>query len=78
MIYAYVTLLIILAFVGIILNKYFQKQMAQITFELKSIVTNRTGKQIIQNFSTNIYEIKILEDGKEYASDYFSASDNTF
>ena len=78
MIYAYVTLLIILAFVGIVLNKYFQKKMAQITFELKSIVTNRTGKQIVQNFSINIYDIKLLEDGKAYASDYFSASDNTF
>lgn len=78
MVYAYVSLLVIIALVGIVLNNNFQKKMAQITFDLKAIVTNRTGKQIIQNFSTNIYDIKLLEDGKPYASDYYSPSDNTF
>jgi Zn-dependent membrane protease YugP len=78
MIYAYVALLVVIGLIGIFLDKKFQKQLAQITSELQSILTTRTGKQLIETFSTNIYDIKIIQDSKAYSSDYYNPSENTF
>lgn len=78
MIYAYVAVLVVIGLIGIFLNKQFQKQLVQITSELQSILTTRTGKQIIETFSTNVYDIKIIQDGKVYSSDYYNPSENTF
>jgi hypothetical protein len=78
MIYAYVALLIVIGLIGVFLNKKFQKQLVQITSELQLILTPRTGKQIIETLSTNVYNIKIIQDGKAYSSDYFNLRENTF
>ena len=78
MIYIYVALLVAIGISGIFLNKIFQKQLAQITSELQSIPTTRTGKQIIETFSTNVYDIKIIQDGEANSSNYYNPSDNTF
>jgi hypothetical protein len=78
MIFIYATSLMAIGLIGILLNKYFQQQIIQITSELQSIITTRSGKQIIENFSTNVYDIKIIQDGKAYLSDYYSPGENTF
>jgi hypothetical protein len=78
MIITYVSLLVAVGLIGIFLNKRFQKKLAQITSELQIIKTNRTGEQIIKHCSTNFYDIKILQNGKAYSSDYYNPSENTF
>jgi hypothetical protein len=78
MIYTYVVVLVVIGLIGIFLNKQFQKQLVQITSELQSIPTTRTGKQIIETFSTNVYEIEIFQHCKADSSDYYSPINNTF
>jgi Zn-dependent membrane protease YugP len=78
MIYIYIFLLIVFAFIGIKLNNYFQTQMTALISDLILIKTNRSGMEIIQNFSTGIYEITTIENGKGYVSDYYDDSENKF
>ncbi len=73
MIYIYIGLLFILTVFGIYLNKYLKNRIEKILSELKSVITKRTGKEIIENFTTNFINVEAID-----SKNYYSPTDDSF